>query len=179
MNNKPMTKLIKSDYQAMIFEFRGNRVMIDADLASLYETETKVLKQQVRRNIERFPDDFMFQLTREEKGQLVTNCDRLKNLKHSSVLPFVFTEQGVAMLSSVIRSKKAISINIEIMRAFVWYRAMLVRDEELRKDVYKLDNKIDQVFRFLLNKIDALHKINTNERRKRIGYKGYEKEDGQ
>ena len=80
--------LILADYQSLIFEFRGFKVMIDTDLASLYGTETKILKQQVKRNIERFPEDFMFELTREEKGQLVTICDRLVNLKHSSVNPF-------------------------------------------------------------------------------------------
>ena len=80
--------------------------MIDADLASLYESETKKLKQQVRRNQDSFPDDFMFELTLDEKEQLVTNCDRFNNLKHSSVNPMAFTEQGVAMLSSVSRSRK-------------------------------------------------------------------------
>jgi len=87
------TNLIHADYRSLIFEIRGFKVMIDADLAVLYETETKVLKQQVRRNIDRFPKDFMFQLTKEEKAQLVTNCDRLSNLKHSSVVPMAFSEQ--------------------------------------------------------------------------------------
>ena len=91
-------KLIKADYQTLIFQFRGYKVMVDTDLANLYETETKVLKQQVKRNIERFPQDFMFLLTQEEKYQLVTNCDRLQNLKHSGVLPMVITEQGIAIL---------------------------------------------------------------------------------
>ncbi len=91
-------KLIKADYQTLIFQFRGYKVMVDTDLANLYETETKVLKQQVKRNIERFPQDFMFLLTQEEKYQLVTNCDRLQNLKHSGALPMVFTEQGIAIL---------------------------------------------------------------------------------
>lgn len=84
--------LIKANYESMIFEFRGYKIMVDADLAALYETETKALKQQVKRNIDRFPEDFMFQLTKEEKNQLVTNCDRLASLKHSSVNPLVFTE---------------------------------------------------------------------------------------
>ena len=88
-------ELIKADYQSLIFEFRGYKVMVDTDLAALYETETKVLKQQVKRNIDRFPIDFMFQLTKDEKEQLVTDCDRLESLKHSSVSPLVFTEQGV------------------------------------------------------------------------------------
>ena len=149
--------------------------MIDADLAALYETETKVLKQQVKRNIDRFPKDFMFQLTKEEKTQLVTNCDRLSNLKHSSVLPMAFTEQGVAMLSSVLRSKKAIKINVEIMRAFAVYRAMLIEDKYLRKEIKALDEKINKVFRYMLDKIDALHQDKVTHRKK-IGYKDYQNE---
>ena len=128
--------------------------MIDADLASLYETETKKLKQQVRRNQDRFPDDFMFELTLDEKEQLVTNCDRFNSLKHSSVNPMAFTEQGVAMLSSVLRSPKAVKINIEIMRAFVYYRQILLQNQELYKKVTELDEKINNVFHLLLNKIE-------------------------
>jgi len=126
--------------------------MVDTDLASLYETDTKVLKQQVKRNIDRFPKDFMFQLTKEEKEQPVTNCDRLSNLKYSSVNPMVFTEQGVAMLSSVLRSKKAIAINIEIMRAFAKYRAMLIENQDLKLEFKTLDDKINKVFKFLFYK---------------------------
>ncbi len=170
-----VTTIIQANYRSLIFEIRGFKVMIDADLAALYETETKVLKQQVRRNIDRFPKDFMFQLTNEEKAQLVTNCDRLSNLKHSSVLPMAFTEQGVAMLSSVLRSKKAIKINIEIMRAFAVYRAMLMEDKTLRIEIKALDEKINKVFRFLLDKIDALHQGKARPRKK-IGYKDYQSE---
>ena len=90
--------------------------MIDTDLALLYDVPTKVLKQQVKHNVQRFPEDFMFVLSTNEKNELVTNCDRLRNIRHSSVNPMVFTEQGVSMLSSVLRSEKAIKINIEIMR---------------------------------------------------------------
>jgi hypothetical protein len=169
------TTLIQAEYQSLIFEIRGYKVMIDTDLAALYETETKVLKQQVKRNIDRFPKDFMFQLTKEEKTQLVTNCDRLSNIKHSSVLPMAFTEQGVAMLSSVLRSKKAIKINIEIMRAFAVYRAMLIEDKSLRKEIKALDEKINNVFRYMLDKIDALHQNKTTPRKK-IGYKDYQNE---
>ena len=168
------TTIIHADYQSLIFEIRGYKIMIDADLAALYETETKALKQQVKRNIDRFPDDFMFELTKEEKAQLVTNCDRLLNLKHSSVFPMAFTEQGVAMLSSVLRSKKAIKINIEVMRAFAVYRAMLIEDKSLRKEIKVLDEKINKVFRLLLNKIDALHQDKASPRKK-IGYKDYQK----
>lgn len=169
------TTIIQAEYQSLIFEIRGYKVMIDADLAVLYETETKVLKQQVKRNIDRFPKDFMFQLTKVEKAQLVTNCDRLSNLKHSSVLPMAFTEQGVAMLSSVLRSKKAIKINIEIMRAFAVYRAMLIEDKSLRKEIKALDEKINKVVRYMLDKIDALHQDKATPRKK-IGYKDYQNE---
>jgi len=106
---------------------------------AMYDVPTKALKQQVKRNIERFPDDFMFELTKNEKEELVTNCDRLAMLKHSSVNPLAFTEQGVSMLSSVLRSEKAIKINIEIMRAFARYRALLNENEELKKEIMKLD----------------------------------------
>lgn len=165
-------EIIKANYETLIFNFPGYNVMVDADLASLYDTETKVLKQQVKRNIDRFPKDFMFQLAKEEKEQLVTNCDRLSNLKHSSVNPMVFTEQGVAMLSSVLRSKKAIAINIEIMRAFAKYRAMLIENQDLKLELKDLDDKINKVFKFLLDKIDALHQQRLYEKpRRKIGYK--------
>jgi len=150
-----MEDILKTrQFDNLIFELRGYKVMIDADLASLYESETKKLKQQVRRNQDRFPDDFMFELTLDEKEQLVTNCDRFNNLKHSSVNPMAFTEQGVAMLSSVLRSPKAVKINIEIMRAFVYYRQILLQNQDLYKKVTELDEKINNVFHLLLNKIE-------------------------
>lgn len=150
-----MEDILKTrQFDNLIFELRGYKVMIDADLASLYESETKKLKQQVRRNQDRFPDDFMFELTLDEKEQLVTNCDRFNNLKHSSVNPMAFTEQGVAMLSSVLRSPKAVKINIEIMRAFVYYRQILLQNKDLYKKVTELDEKINNVFHLLLNKIE-------------------------
>ena len=153
-------------FENLIFELRGFKVMIDSDLASLYESETKRLKEQVKRNKDRFPDDFMFELTSEEKEQLVANCDRLKNLKHSSINPMAFTEQGVAMLSSVLRSPKAVKINIEIMRAFVYYRQILIQNQDLYKKVEELDDKINQVYHFLLNKIE-IHKSSIEP----LGYK--------
>jgi len=134
-----MSELIQ--IQNLIYEIRGHKVMLDRDLARLYCVEVKVLNQAVKRNMKRFPMDFMFQLTVEEQKQVVTNCDHLQtgieltNLKSQIVtsssqsgwggrrkLPFVFTEQGVAMLSSVLNSQRAIDTNIEIMRAFVKIR---------------------------------------------------------
>jgi len=170
MKNNPKY-LIKPKYEDLIFEFSGYKVMVDSDLAILYGVETKALKQQVKRNIERFPKDFMFQLNKEEKSQLVTNCYRLVNLKHSSVNPLVFTEQGVAMLSSVLRSAKAIKINIEIMRAFAKYRAMLVENSGLKWEIKILDEKLNKAFKFLLDKIDALHQSENDKKQKRkIGF---------
>jgi len=165
-----MNSLIKPEYETLIFQFRGFKVMIDADLALLYDVPTKALKQQVKRNIERFPEDFMFELTKNEKDELVTNCDRLAILKHSSVNPLAFTEQGVSMLSSVLRSEKAIRINIEIMRAFARYRALLKENDVLKNEILKLDAKLNQAFKYLLDKLDALHQ-KANEPRKPIGYK--------
>jgi hypothetical protein len=164
-----MNDIIKPGYELLIFQFRGYRVMIDSDLAILYDVPTKALKQQVKRNIGRFPEDFMFELTKNEKDELVTNCDRLSSLKHSSTNPLAFTEQGVAMLSSVLRSEKAIRINIEIMRAFARYRAILKENSDLREEVLKLDAKLNRAFKYLLERIDALHQ-KSNQPRKRIGY---------
>ena len=107
---------------ARILEIRGRKVMLDRDLAYLYGVATKALNQAVKRNRRRFPEDFMFQLTRTEQNELVTICDRFNTMKHSTALPYVFTEQGVAMLSSVLNSERAIQVNILIMRAFTKLR---------------------------------------------------------
>lgn len=144
--------------------------MVDHDLALLYGISTKRLKEQVKRNLSRFPDDFMFELSQIENAELVANCDRLVSLKHSSVNPLVFTEQGVAMLSSVINSETAIQINIGIMRAFVQYRGLLRETMELKDEISRLDQKIDEIFKFLLDKIDGLHNSSAIPRKK-IGYK--------
>lgn len=163
-----MQNLIKPKYESLIFEIRGCKVMLDADLAVLYGSETKKLKQQVKRNLRRFPSAFMFTLTDAERKELVTICDRLKKLKHSSINPMAFTEQGVAMLSSVLNSEKAIQVNIEIMRAFALYRYMLKENEELRKEIIKLDSKLNNAFQYLLSKLDALSE--KKRRKKKIGF---------
>jgi len=156
-------------FENLIFEFRGIKVMIDTDLAALYETETKKLKQQVKRNMNRFPEDFMFELTKEEKEQLIALSPRLENLKYSPVNPIVFTEQGVSMLSSVLTTPRAVQINIEVMRSFARYRAILLENGELKKEIKSLDNKLNQAFQHLLTKIDALTPKYTD--RKKIGFK--------
>jgi len=145
--------------------------MLDSDLAELYETDTKKLKQQVRRNLSRFPDDFMLELSKIEKKELLLRETRLSNLKYSYASIMVFTEQGVAMLSSILTSRRAIQANIEIMRAFVSYRSKLLENEDLRKEIKLLDRKINNSFRFLLKKIDALTPSKTQKPHKMVGFK--------
>ena len=122
--------------QNKIFEVRGYRVMLDLHLAELYQVETRALKQAVKRNIDRFPSDFMFELSKDEWLGLITNCDKFPdNIRHTPTPPMAFTEQGVAMLSSVLRSKVAIEVNISIMRAFVLMRQMAIGYEELSRRI--------------------------------------------
>jgi ORF6N domain len=126
--------------QNKIYELRGQKIMLDFDLAILYETETRILKQAVRRNMYRFPDDFMFELTKEEYNSLTSQIVILKNKgrgQHIKYLPFAFTEQGVAMLSSVLNSKKAIRVNIIIIRAFVLFRQHLSDYNNLQIQIKK------------------------------------------
>lgn len=133
--------LIKQDLKEKIYFIRGQKVIIDNDLAKLYEIPTKRLNESVKRNKKRFPKDFMFQLTENEKEELVAICDRFKILKHSSSLPFVFTEQGVAMLSGVLNSNKAIKVNIEIMRVFISMRKFIKKNSDLFSKVDSLEKK--------------------------------------
>ncbi len=124
-----------------ILLIRGKRVMLDRDLARLYGVSTKRLNEQVKRNKSRFPLDFMFQLNEEEKNKVVANCDHLAALKFSYQFPYVFTEQGVAMLSSVLNSERAIQVNIAIMRAFVRIREILLTHKELGAKIEALELK--------------------------------------
>ena len=142
-----------------IFEIRRQKVMIDVDLARLYGVATKVLNQAVKRNIGRFPDDFMFQLTKEERNELVTNCDRLTNLKHSSAMPNAFTEGGVAMLSSVLNSDTAIQINVQIVRAFIHLKQMLSDNDALRYAVEGLERRVGKNERDIQIAIGAIQQI--------------------
>jgi len=142
-----------SNIQSKIYEIRGYKVMLDFDLAGIYGTETRVLKQSVRRNIERFPNDFMFEITRDEYHFLRSQFVILENGrgKYSKYLPFAFTEQGIAMLSSVLNSKTAIATNIKIMRAFVAVRQLILNPpinevKELQREVRELKQYIEDVF---------------------------------
>jgi len=135
-------KIPEERIEQVILLIRGHKVIIDADLALLYDVPTKAINQAVKRNLKRFPADFMFQLTPQEKNELVTICDRFKRLKHSSVLPRAFTEQGVAMLSTVLNSDRAIEVNITIMRVFVRLRQMMASHRALAGKLAELEERI-------------------------------------
>lgn len=155
-----------------IIKIRGHKVLFDFDLAELYETSTKVLKQAVRRNINRFPEDFMFELTEEEwislRSQIVTL--KVGRGQHSKYLPFVFTEQGVAMLSSVLNNERAIEINIAIMRSFVSLRKFALTYEELTKRVTEIEQQFPDIYKALNHLMDSKQQNQMQQERKKIGY---------
>ena len=141
-----------------IYSVRGRQVMIDRDLAELYGVETKALNQAVKRNIERFPPSFMFRLKQEEFMELVTICDRFEKLKHSSNMPHAFTEQGVAMLSSVLRSPTAVSVSIRIMESFVKLRQFMMKNSYMfqRMDILEMrlaetESKVGSIMKMIDN----------------------------
>ena len=148
-----------SNIQTLIFTLRGVQVMIDRDLADIYGVEVKRLNEQVKRNIERFPTQFRFQLDNTEKEELVANCDRFEKLKYSSVNPYAFTEQGVAMLASVLRSKTAVKVSIQIIQAFVEMKKFLAENagifqrlDKVEQKQIKTDQKFEQIFKALEDK---------------------------
>lgn len=185
-------RIIKS-IQNRIYEIRGERVMLDKDLASLYQIETKRLTEAVKRNIKRFPTDFMFQLTKEEWESIRFQVEALETnnslrpqiaaLKkgrgqHSKYLPLAFTEQGVAMLSGILNSDKAIAMNIAIMRAFVEIRRVLIQDTDLREQLKQIKERIGEHDVQLNQLYDALENLSDEkvmekkwEGRERIGFK--------
>ena len=153
-----------------IYLIRGVRVMLDRDLAELYGVETKVFKQAVKRNISRFPDDFMFELTNDEfrnwRSQFVTSKSDKIGLRYK---PMVFTEQGVAMLSSVLRSKRAIKANIQIMRVFIKLRQMYISHEDLKQKIIAMERKYDKQFQIVFEAIKQLLEEDEKPKQK-IGY---------
>ena len=143
--------------QTKIYEVRGQKVMLDFDLAELYETETRTLKQSVKRNMNRFPTDFMFQLTKIEWQEVITICDNLpKSIKYSPVAPYAFTEQGVAMLSGILNSDKAIDVNIAIMRAFIALKQFALTNTELNNKIKELENTYNKQFKDVYEAINYL-----------------------
>ena len=166
-----ISRLRAENIHQRILTIRGHRVMLDSDLAELYGVPTKVFNQAVQRNSERFPEDFMFQLSYEEADSLRSQIVTLKTErgKHRKYLPFAFTEQGVAMLSGVLRSQRAVQVNIAIMRAFVRMRRMLVSHVDLARKVDALERTYDAHFRVVFDAIRALMGPPKTPRR-RIGF---------
>ncbi|HCW06128.1 MAG TPA: DNA-binding protein [Cytophagales bacterium] len=169
--------------QSKIYEIRGQKVILDFDLAMLYETETKRLKEAVRRNANRFQTDFMFELTRDEYNSLRSQFASLEKGrgKYSKFNPFAFTEQGVAMLSSVLTSDKAIDVNISIMRAFVFIRQYSLSHKELTDKLQQLEKKYNKQFKDVYEAINFLLQKKKDEAdfkdRKKIGFKQKEETD--
>ncbi|MCL5030298.1 MAG: ORF6N domain-containing protein [Bacteroidetes bacterium] len=142
-----------------IFLIREQKVMIDSDLAELYGVSTKVLNQAVKRNIERFPVDFMFVLNKDEKNELVTNCDHLKKLKFSSALPKVFTDYGAIMLASILNSQRAVEASVYVVRAFVKLREILSTHKELGQKLKELEFKIETHDEQITSIIEAINQL--------------------
>lgn len=168
----PKVEIVPSEHiEKSILLIRGHRVMLDSELALLYGVPVKRLNEQVRRNRRRFPADFMIQLTGEEYEVLRSQIATLKPARgsHRKYLPYAFTEQEVAMLSSVLRSQRAIDVNVEIMRAFVRLRRMLASNEELARKLAALERKYDAQFKVVFDAIRELMRPPTPKRRK-IGF---------
>ena len=171
---KKMADVIKYNEEKianLIYIIRGKRVMIDSDLADIYSVETKLLKQAVRRNINRFPEDFMFELTRAEYDSLRSQFVTLKRGQHTKYLPFVFTEHGSLMLSSVLKSETAINASLNIVRAFVKLREMLASNKELAKKIEELEKKYDEQFKVVFVAIRQLMQKPEKSKRKSLGYR--------
>lgn len=170
--------------ESRIYLIRGQKVMLSTDLAELYEVEPRVLVQAVKRNIDRFPDDFMFRLTPEEavgvQSQTTPSTNSAGASRSQSVIlkrgrnikypPYAFTEQGVAMLSSVLRSKRAVQVNIEIMRAFVRIRQWLASNEDLARKLATLEKKYDSQFKVVFDAIRQLMAPDQPPRKRQIGF---------
>jgi hypothetical protein len=161
--------------EKLIHMIRDQRVMLDSDLAELYEVPTKAFNQAVKRNLERFPEDFMFQLTQDEFDEIKSNAGNKESYGGRRYLPMVFTECGVAMLSSVLTSSRAAQVNISIMRTFVRLRSFLVMDTPLIERMDALESDVQKLFKVVFQKLDSIEgqafpRLSPN--RKKIGIKG-------
>ena len=142
-----------------ILPLRGQRVMLDADLADLYGVETRTLNQAIKRNAERFPPDFMFQLSATEKAEVITNCDHLAKLKYSPSLPYAFTEHGALMLGNVLKSSRAVEVSLLVVRAFVQIREMLSSHKDIAAKLDQLERKLSSHDQAIAGLIDAIRQL--------------------
>jgi hypothetical protein len=168
-------KLIASveQIESRIFLIRGQKVMLDADLAELYGVGTKVFNQAIKRNADRFPEDFMFQLTAHEKTEVVTNCDHLAKLKFSPSLPYAFTEHGALMLGNVLKSERAVEVSLMVVRAFVHLRELISGHKELAQKLNQLERKVgahDKAIAELINAIRQLMSPTEPRKKRPIGF---------
>lgn len=190
MNKKEFKAIVPmKNIEEVIYLIRGQKVILDRDLALLYQVETRILIQAVKRNIKRFPEDFMFQLTESEAKNLISqfvtsnsDCSRsqivtLKRGQNIKYLPYAFTEQGVAMLSGVLRSPQAVEVNIEIMRTFIKLRHFLSSQKEVVEDLAEIKNymlkrfnETDREFRRIWNAIEKLASPPERKEQQRIGF---------
>ena len=165
-----MTYLIPQEMiEKKIFLIRGHKVMLDRDLAGLYGVPTKVLNQATKRNRKQFPSDFMFRLTKNEKEEVVTNCDHLKVLKFSPQLPYAFTEHGALMLANVIKSSTAIKMSIAVIGIFLKLREIAITHKDLQRKIETMERKYDKQFRVVF---DAIRKLlePPEKPKRRIGF---------
>jgi phage regulator Rha-like protein len=176
MRNKMKTLVPIELIASKIYLIRDLKVMLDRDLAELYDVETKRLKEQVRRNIERFPEDFMFELTKEElknwRSQFATSNQDIMGLR---IPPFAFSEHGILMLSSVLKSERAVQVNIQIMRTFTKLREALLDNKDLRRDLEELKHLTEERFRIVFETLDQLLTVESKPKKK-IGYTVKEKQ---
>jgi flagellar capping protein FliD len=168
MSKLPVLK--EANIASLIYFIRGEKVMLDTDLAKLYNVETRVLKQAVRRNLDRFPEDFMFELSNEEIDRMVSQNVIPSKQIFGGARPFAFTEQGIAMLSSVLNSKIAVQVNIAILRTFVKLRELLKDHKDLADKIDRLEQKYDQQFKVIFTAIQQMLKEDSKPR-PRIGFK--------
>jgi hypothetical protein len=157
-----------------ILRVRGINVMIDTDLAELYGVTTKALNQAVKRNKERFPQDFVFQLNKKEKIELVTNCDHLARLKYSTTLPYAFTEHGAIMAANVLKSDSAVRVSVYVVRAFIKLREMLLSNKEFSEKLKELEQiveKHDKTIHLLVVTLGQLMKPTEIKNKRKIGFK--------
>jgi len=166
--------ITEKDILDCIIRIRGKKVMIDRDLASIYGVTTKRLNEQVKRNISRFPEDFMFQLTNEEKMEVVANCDHLKNLVFSHHLPHAFTEHGAVMLACILNSEKAIQANIQIVRVFTAIRELALLNKDLLLKIEQIEQKLgmhDKEISVIFSTLKKMLELKPPPKRNRIGFR--------
>jgi len=170
MKDKNIVPAEKID-RAILF-LRGCKVMLDSDLAEIYGVKTSRLNEQVKRNKDRFPNDFMFQLTKQEKQEVIANCDHLQKLKFARTNPYAFTEHGTIMLANVLNTPTAIETSVLIVRAFVKLREILSTHKDLERKIIELESKYDKRFKLIFEAIrELMQQEQLEKNRPMIGYK--------